>query len=170
MKKLFNIFKSKKIEVKTVNPEVTLATWRFEESIKALIALSKNAVSQREFIGYGDVNFELVDEFESHYKGYQADFVEQKLIDLERIPILDNILHFIEYHSAENKDEFWEDSSIENSWIWAELRIISKNALYELNMSNWDIEIKRTVDKSNGHKDNPIFVERTYVELIRKEC
>ncbi|XOV66984.1 MAG: hypothetical protein ACFHU9_15265 [Fluviicola sp.] len=147
--------------------EKDITIWRFEECIKALIALSKEPEAQRRFVGYGDVNFELVDEFESNYKGYQSAFAEQGLIAPDKIPQLDNILYFFEHHSKENGVEFWDDSSIENSSIWAELRGIAKAVLKELDMSDWDISVDRTVEGSHENGENSIFVERTFVHLIK---
>ncbi len=180
---IFDFFKKRKPNLKvsaTENSQITkqsnnelkneddVTLWRFEECIKALIALSKESDAQRKFIGYGDVNFELVDEFESNYKGHQTAFIELGLIASEKIPLLDNILYFFDHHSKENEEEFWDDNSLENSWIWEELRVISKSVLNELEMSNWDIKVERTVDDSHAKGENPVFIERTFVNLIKK--
>ncbi|WP_069997172.1 hypothetical protein [Cellulosilyticum sp. I15G10I2] len=145
--------------------DYTTIEFLYEEFIISLVVMSLPGERQCQIVGYGCVGDEILLDFDHYYNDFKDIYFENGYLDLHQIEILDNFKEYLKKFDNLDEEFYWDHNQIINHPNWEELRIKTSALIQELFNDNYDVEITRRTEQSQGY-----LVENTFRKLIiRKE-
>jgi len=136
-----------------------------EELIMSIITLASPAEKQIEIIGIGITGDEMLIDFDSSLTWVKDNYVNNGYFSEKNIKKLNEFDKYLDEVIKGQKEDFFVDNNeLINNPIWEEIREKAKALLKDLEMSNLDITLDRTISELDNN--DRIIIENTKRTLI----
>ena len=131
----------------------------------SIITLASPAEKQIEIIGIGITGDEMLIDFDSSLTWVKDNYVNNGYFSEKNIKKLNEFDKYLDEVIKGQKEDFFVDNNeLINNPIWEEIREKAKALLKDLEMSNLDITLDRTISELDNN--DRIIIENTKRTLI----